>query len=462
MQTDLTSGAHHGRTRRLYVWGLPRGKRKRRNGLDLCGPQSPAASAQARPAVGCPLRGHEAPLAAGGQKHRWPAWLVLGSVGVCTLDRVDAGEESPLARYGSILGRECRGTGVHWPTERPQTPDSGSFQHRPGLCGLGQGRCRRDQCVDAACGQRFWLCRCQYPLVRYHGAGVAHWVSQRTRDLAGLGTALWPRPVEAQNAGGLGSRGRLRAGPDDPQVGQRTPPVCPEQTGKASGVDAPAYRGGPVDRAHPSHVDAAGTATRSRHTTCHGHTGSHARGGEAPHPADRAVDHHWGGGQGQNRACWFDAGAGDCAQQGREKGGVWPTVSPESPRWGVYLWDVDPWGGGRVEDAHTGACGVPRDLWCAGHTHVDGLRPGRICHRDPKGVGHRGGQGEWHVAEAVRETVRSERGKTEGIIGTLKTDKYGFNKPKERLWQTLEMAGPRSILSFNLNKLMRDLGQAAR
>ena len=32
------------------------------------------------------------------------------------------------------------------------------------------------------------------------------------------------------------------------------------------------------------------------------------------------------------------------------------------------------------------------------------------------------GQGAWHVAEAVRETVRSERGKTEGIMGTLKTD----------------------------------------
>jgi hypothetical protein len=72
------------------------------------------------------------------------------------------------------------------------------------------------------------------------------------------------------------------------------------------------------------------------------------------------------------------------------------------------------------------------------------------------------GHGAWHVAEAVRETVRSERGKTEGIIGTLKTDKYGFNKPKERLWQTLEMAGPRSILAFNLNKLMRDVVRADR
>ena len=72
------------------------------------------------------------------------------------------------------------------------------------------------------------------------------------------------------------------------------------------------------------------------------------------------------------------------------------------------------------------------------------------------------GHGAWHVAEAVRATVRSERGKTAGIIGTLKTDKYGFNKPKERLGQTLEMAGPRSILSCNLNKLMRDLVQADR
>jgi hypothetical protein len=81
-----------------------------------------------------------------------------------------------------------------------------------------------------------------------------------------------------------------------------------------------------------------------------------------------------------------------------------------------------------------------------------------LAHEGVKEIGIQPkGQGTWRVAEAVRETVRSERGKTEGIIGTLKTDKYGFNKPKERLWQTLEMAGPRSILSFNLNKLMRDV-----
>jgi hypothetical protein len=67
------------------------------------------------------------------------------------------------------------------------------------------------------------------------------------------------------------------------------------------------------------------------------------------------------------------------------------------------------------------------------------------------------GKRPWSVAEAVREQIRSERGRPEGCIGTLKSNRYHFNKPKERLWHTLEMAGPRSILSFNLNKLMRDL-----
>src|SRR5688572_2371854 len=67
------------------------------------------------------------------------------------------------------------------------------------------------------------------------------------------------------------------------------------------------------------------------------------------------------------------------------------------------------------------------------------------------------GRRPWLVAEAVREQIRSERGRTEGCIGTLKSNRYKFNKPKERLWHMLEMAGPRSILSFNLNKWMRDV-----
>jgi hypothetical protein len=82
------------------------------------------------------------------------------------------------------------------------------------------------------------------------------------------------------------------------------------------------------------------------------------------------------------------------------------------------------------------------------------------------GVKHVGiqpkGKRPWSVAEGVREQIRSERGQTEGVIGTLKSNRYHFNKPKERLWATLEMAGPRSIVSFNLNKLMRDVVELTR
>jgi hypothetical protein len=79
---------------------------------------------------------------------------------------------------------------------------------------------------------------------------------------------------------------------------------------------------------------------------------------------------------------------------------------------------------------------------------VEGIKDVGI---QPKG--HR----PWSVAEGVRDQIRSERGRTEGSIGTLKSNRYKFNNPQERLWQTLEMAGPRSILAFNLNKFMRDL-----
>ena len=401
----LISGVPHERTRSLYAWGLPWGNCPRRNRPGLCGSQPSAVAAQACSALGGAVRGHDASLATGRQKHRWPPWLAVGCGVVCALDRVDAGEEPQRTRDGSVRVGEWRGTSVHWPSRRPQTADTGSFQHRAGLCRLGQGRYRPDQQVDSACGQSLWVCRCQHPLVRYHSARVAHWVSQRTGYLAGMGPALWPRPGEAQNAGRLGSRGCLRAGADDPQVSQRTPPVCPEQTGKAPGVDTPADRGGPVDCANPSHDRTTEAATRSRHATCHSYALYYARGGQAPHPADCAVDHYWGRGPRQNSACRFAPSACTRAQQGREKGGVWPAVSPESPRWRVYLWDVDQWERGRVEDAHTGACRIPRHLWCAGHAYVGGLRPGRLCYRDPTGADHRGGQGVWHPAKGRSRRV---------------------------------------------------------
>lgn len=67
------------------------------------------------------------------------------------------------------------------------------------------------------------------------------------------------------------------------------------------------------------------------------------------------------------------------------------------------------------------------------------------------------GRARWPVAGEDRKVVMSERGKMEGSIGTLKSEKYGFNRPKERKIETLRMAGQRSLLSLNLNRLMKNL-----
>ena len=56
-----------------------------------------------------------------------------------------------------------------------------------------------------------------------------------------------------------------------------------------------------------------------------------------------------------------------------------------------------------------------------------GYAPGTLRALDPRetrnGMQPKG-HGAWHVTEAIRKTVRSERGRTEGIIGTLKTDEW--------------------------------------
>jgi hypothetical protein len=67
------------------------------------------------------------------------------------------------------------------------------------------------------------------------------------------------------------------------------------------------------------------------------------------------------------------------------------------------------------------------------------------------------GKAKWCVAEADQPEVRSQRGKTEGVIGTLKSRKYGFNHRTERSNETLTAAGQRVMVCLNLNKLMRDV-----
>jgi hypothetical protein len=71
------------------------------------------------------------------------------------------------------------------------------------------------------------------------------------------------------------------------------------------------------------------------------------------------------------------------------------------------------------------------------------------------------GRAKWGVHGQDRELVKRERAMMEGRIGSLKSDKYKFNKPKERKLATVHMSGIRSILSYNLNKMARDLHSAS-
>ena len=66
------------------------------------------------------------------------------------------------------------------------------------------------------------------------------------------------------------------------------------------------------------------------------------------------------------------------------------------------------------------------------------------------------GKAKWEVSEAKQNYIRRERAQVEGVIGTVKSQKYGFNKPGARSITAMESCGQRSFLGFNLVKLMRE------
>jgi len=67
------------------------------------------------------------------------------------------------------------------------------------------------------------------------------------------------------------------------------------------------------------------------------------------------------------------------------------------------------------------------------------------------------GKKQWLIAEDLQKVAMQERGMTEGSIGTIKSDKYKFNNSKERSHPTITASAQMSVLSSNLNKLMRDI-----
>ena len=67
------------------------------------------------------------------------------------------------------------------------------------------------------------------------------------------------------------------------------------------------------------------------------------------------------------------------------------------------------------------------------------------------------GKTKWSVSEKMSEVIRRERAQVEGVIGSIKSKKYGFNKPNVRSTLAMESSGQRSFLGFNMAKALRIL-----
>jgi IS5 family transposase len=79
------------------------------------------------------------------------------------------------------------------------------------------------------------------------------------------------------------------------------------------------------------------------------------------------------------------------------------------------------------------------------------------------GVRHIGlaprGRTPWDVNEAMKGRLVSERVKVEGSIGTLKSRRYGFNRPRARSEAMMGVCGQRAVLGMNLAKMVRGLAE---
>lgn len=67
------------------------------------------------------------------------------------------------------------------------------------------------------------------------------------------------------------------------------------------------------------------------------------------------------------------------------------------------------------------------------------------------------GRAPWAVQGPVREQLIRERALVEAGIGSIKSQRYGFNRPAARSASMMGACGQRAVLGFNINKLVREL-----
>jgi IS5 family transposase len=69
------------------------------------------------------------------------------------------------------------------------------------------------------------------------------------------------------------------------------------------------------------------------------------------------------------------------------------------------------------------------------------------------------GKARWAVIRKVKAKLVNERAQVEGSIGTVKSSRYGFNRPKVRSLEMMGVCGQRAVLGLNLNKLVNGLAK---
>src|SRR5215216_4619828 len=426
MEPITRPGDHHESWGSFYDRGLFRGKPNRSTRPDRGLAYPSVAVVETCFAVGHTHRGDDAPLAPARQKRRWGAGLALGCLLVCALGRADAHQGLRFAPDGSLRGRERGGARLHWTSARSSGADARPFQHRPSLRGSGQGGNRRGQPPGDQGGAPLWLCRRGQSVDRYHGPGVAHWLSQRTGYFAGAGPTLWPGLDPDATARDCGTRQGSGSGADDLALRQRTPSFYLGQSGQTPGVDPDIARGRRADGANASAAPASGDKFGRGDAACARAADGDARGDQATDGSDCALDFDGQGGGEQNRACGDSPSPRHRAEQGGQEDGVWLGLSDQPLGRRLCVGGADRCQCGRATDAAQGTGGVSGDLWSRGDAGVGGLRPGGRLNPAPPAARVGRGQGCGHSAQGESAVV--------GCRGSPRSDSQRAGSDRGQHW----------------------------
>jgi hypothetical protein len=247
---------------------------------------------------------------------------------------------------------------------------------------------------------------------------------------------------------------------------ERVPSVCQDPQAERSTPASTRCAERGVDRAQPRGDQAGGPQRQESGPISGQENGADDRGECHLAAPDWALAADRSRGEGQELTRGDHPGAGDCQKQGRQARGVWVEGAGQSHRRGYVF--------GRVVEAGAderampieamkdyqrvfGAQAVPKmsvyDRGGSAPKTIEALKRQGI---EEVGIPPRG-KAKGCVAQADQPEVRSQRGKTEGVIDTLKSRKYGFNHRTERSNETLIAAGQRVMVCLNLNTLMRDV-----